>query len=82
MLIALTIFSGAFIVPTIAGLLGFRTKKWQSTAAIISGGSVALAGKFYALYGDRTIGNLIIISAFLINASFLFYRSRRSIRPL
>jgi solute:Na+ symporter, SSS family len=80
MLIALTVFSGSFIVPTFAGLLGFRTQKWQSTTAIISGGIAALAGKFYGLYGDRTIGNLIIISAFLINALFLFYRSGKSIR--
>ena len=71
LLIALTIFSGAFIVPTIAGLIGFRTSKKFSTTAMMAGGIIALTGKIIALNGDNTLGNLIIISAFLINALIL-----------
>jgi solute:Na+ symporter, SSS family len=76
MLIALTFFSGAFIVPTLAGLFSFRTSRWQSTTAIITGGCTALAGKIYSLYGGKVIGNVIIISAFVINALILFYPRR------
>lgn len=74
LLIALTVFSGAFIVPTFAGLLGFRSRKWHSLTAMIMGGIIALSGKLYSLYFDREMGNLIMISAFLINAAILFSR--------
>ena len=60
LLLALSFFSGAFIIPTLAGLLKFRTSKIQSTTAIICGGFIALSGKIYSLYGDRVTGNLII----------------------
>jgi len=73
LLLALSFFSGAFIIPTLAGLLKFRTSKIQSTTAIICGGLIALAGKIYSLYGDRVTGNLIIISAFMVNSVLLFY---------
>ncbi len=73
LLLALSFFSGAFIIPTLAGLLNYRTSKLQSTTAIISGGCISLFGKIYSMYGDRLTGNLIIISAFLINSILLFY---------
>lgn len=76
LLIALTFFSGAFIIPTIAGLFGYRTKRWQSIAAIVTGGFTGLIGKICCIYYDKFIGNLIIISAFLINALILFYRRK------
>jgi SSS family solute:Na+ symporter len=72
LLIALTIFSGAFIVPTIAGLFGFRTSKIRSSAAMIVGGAIALSGKIIALSLDHTIGNMLIIVSFCINATILF----------
>ena len=72
LLLALAFFSGAFIIPTLAGLLKFRTTRFQSTAAILCGGCISLFGKIYSLYGDRLTGNLIIISAFIINSLILF----------
>lgn len=72
LLIALTIFSGAFIVPTAAGLLGFRTGKLISSAAMITGGTIALIGKIMALKGDNITGNTLIISGFILNAAILF----------
>lgn len=74
LLIALTIFSGAFIVPTIAGLFGFSTSRTQSSSAMISGGIIALTGKIIALNGCSKSGNLIIIAGFIINGLLLFYR--------
>jgi SSS family solute:Na+ symporter len=72
LLIALTIFSGAFIVPTAAGLLGFRANKIRSASAMIAGGTIALAGKIIALNGEYIPGNLLIIIGFVVNALILF----------
>ena len=80
LLIALTVFSGAFIVPVAAGLLGFRTSKIRSNTAMILGGAVALAGKIIALSGKNTAGNLLIITGFAINALALFSGGRQK-RP-
>jgi SSS family solute:Na+ symporter len=72
LLIALTFFSGAFIVPVLAGLLGFRNSRLQSNLAIVLGGLVALAGKITGMYSDTLTGNLLILSAFLLNGLLLF----------
>jgi solute:Na+ symporter, SSS family len=76
LLVALTIFSGAFIVPIIAGLLGFRTNKTRSSAAMITGGVVALTGKIIALNGENIMGNLLIITGFVLNVLILFVGNR------
>jgi SSS family solute:Na+ symporter len=76
LLIALTIFSGAFIVPTAAGLLGFRASKIRSSTAMITGGAIALTGKIIALNGKSIIGNLLIIAGFALNALILFSAAR------
>ena len=68
LLIALTVYSGAFIVPVILGLSGFKSKGKFVSAAIILGGSLALIGKLLAYNGNAEIGNSIIIAAFVINA--------------
>ncbi|MEI6677493.1 MAG: sodium:solute symporter family protein [Mariniphaga sp.] len=77
LLIALTIFSGAFIVPTLAGLLGYRASRIRSSLAMITGGVIALAGKIITLYGQNKTGNLIIITGFVLNALILFLRNRK-----
>lgn len=72
LLIALTFFSGAFIIPVLAGLFGFRNKALQSNLAILLGGLIALAGKVVAVSGHPAAGNLVIVSAFLVNGLLLF----------
>lgn len=72
LLVALTVFSGAFIVPVTAGLLGYRTSKIRSNTAMILGGAIALTGKITTLLGENTTGNLLIITGFVINAFVLF----------
>jgi solute:Na+ symporter, SSS family len=79
LLLALTIFSGAFIVPTIAGLFGFTTVRSWSSLAMISGGIIALTGKIIALTGWNKTGNLIIISGFAVNAMLLFFSKTQAI---
>jgi SSS family solute:Na+ symporter len=73
LLLALTFFSGAFIVPTLSGLLRLKTNKKQVIPAIVAGGIVALAGKIVFLTGYELSGNLIIILSYGINATLLFY---------
>ncbi len=72
LLIALTIFSGAFIIPTIAGLFGYKTSKTHSSAAMIAGGAIAITGKIVALNGYNITGNILIIIGFIANALILF----------
>jgi len=72
LLIALTFFSGAFILPVLAGLLGFRNNKLQSNLAIVLGGLIALAGKIVGISGHSKTGNLVILCAFIINGLLLF----------
>ena len=72
LLIALTFFSGAFILPVLAGLFGFRNNRLQSNLAMIFGGMVALAGKITGIYADGKMGNLLILGAFILNGILLF----------
>lgn len=72
LLIALTFFSGAFILPVLAGLLGFRNNRLQSNLAMVFGGLVALAGKITGVSGHGTAGNLVILFAFIVNGLLLF----------
>ncbi len=77
LLLALTMFSGAFIIPTAAGLLNYRSAKGRVISAMISGGIIALTGKLISLNtniaGRELTGNLIIIGSFFINALILFF---------
>lgn len=63
LLLALAVYSGAFIVPCLAGVLGYRCEKNYAVSGILFGGGLALYGK---LMGG-TPGNLIIIFSFLVN---------------
>lgn len=79
LLIALTVFSGAFIIPTLAGLFQYKTHKYKSLSAITAGGVIALCGKILTLSGKNGLGNIIIISAFLINALILFFPEKNKL---
>uniref|UniRef100_UPI003217AC76 sodium:solute symporter family protein n=1 Tax=uncultured Draconibacterium sp. TaxID=1573823 RepID=UPI003217AC76 len=72
LLLALTFFSGAFVVPTLAGLLKLQVNKKRAAFAIIIGGLIALTGKIINTSGHELAGNLIIVSSYLINALILY----------
>lgn len=72
LLFALTFFSGAFVVPTLAGLLKLKIHKGKVVSAIFIGGLVALIGKIINVFHHELIGNLIIISSFFFNSVLLF----------
>lgn len=75
LLVALTIFSGAFVIPTLAGISGYRAGRLKVNTAVIAGGLIALTGKVIQMKIQNNTGNLIIASAFLINAVIIFFPS-------
>ena len=72
LLFALTVFSGAFVVPVFAGLLQLKVNKERVVIAIIIGGIVSLCGKITHDYYNELIGNIIIIVTYIISALLLF----------
>ncbi|WP_320047455.1 sodium:solute symporter family protein [uncultured Ilyobacter sp.] len=66
--LAFSVYSGAFIIPTFLGILGYRVSKEYIISAIFAGGGLALFGK---IYGGQS-GNIYIISAFILNAFILY----------
>lgn len=78
--LALTFFSGAFVVPMLAGLMQLKVIQKQVFPAMITGGVVALSGKLLGYVYDSPTGNLIIVSAFAINAALLFIPFRKNQR--
>jgi SSS family solute:Na+ symporter len=69
---ALTFFSGAFVVPVLAGLLNFKTNRNHAVLAILFGGATALSGKILHDYYHENLGNSIIVLSYIINAMILF----------
>lgn len=72
LLMALAVYSGAFTIPLIAGILGLKAKPKSVSWAIILGGLFALIGKIMATFGSEKCGNTIIIAAFIISGLVLF----------
>lgn len=72
LLLALTFFSGAFVIPTLAGLLKLRVNKTKVVASMLVGGLIALCGKVLNIYVHELIGNIIILLAYVANSLILF----------
>ena len=75
-LLGLTIFSGGFFIPTILGLIGMKFRGHAVILSIISGSLIALFGKMVQsgiikIENGGFTGNIIIISAFIINFAIL-----------
>ena len=67
LLFALSVYSGAFVLPAVWGLLGRRTGRIHAVSAMVIGGLLALAGK---IAGGKT-GNLLVIAAFVFSLLIL-----------
>lgn len=76
LLLALTFYSGAFIVPIVLALWNVRVNKSHATTAMLVGGLLALSGKLLATYFELPIGNYILIAAFVVNFVVLKINSR------
>jgi solute:Na+ symporter, SSS family len=72
LLLALSIFSGAFFVPVLAGLTGLTPRANRILPAIITGGMLALGGKLIGMYFHELTGNILIVFSFIANAGILF----------
>jgi len=72
MLISLSFFSGAFILPVLAGIAGWKVNKRKAYIAMIAGGFVALAGKMINELLSVRYGYILICTAYAVNAIFLF----------
>ncbi|MGL5964876.1 MAG: sodium:solute symporter family protein [Fusobacteriaceae bacterium] len=72
--LALAVFSGAFIIPTLAGLAGYKGRKEFTITAVTLGGMVAFLGKVYGNSDINSVmnSNYILILAFIINGVVLF----------
>jgi SSS family solute:Na+ symporter len=75
LLLALSFYSGAFIIPMAAALFNLPYHKRFSIAAMISGGTLALTGKLLITYQHAEIGQMLLISGFLLNAILIFLPS-------
>ncbi len=69
LLMAVAIYSGAFIIPTLLGILGYTTNKKIVILAIIIGGTLAFISK---IMGGE-IGNYLLILSFCLNLMTLIF---------
>ncbi|MGV8096517.1 MAG: hypothetical protein AB2L24_32065 [Mangrovibacterium sp.] len=77
LLLALAVYSGAFIIPLIAALTNMKVNKQMGVPAMITGGAVALTGKILIDIYGFSWGNWVISGAFLINFLLLKLGSRK-----
>ncbi|MDC1106416.1 sodium:solute symporter family protein [Prolixibacteraceae bacterium] len=77
LLISLSFYSGAFILPMGIALFSNIKPKGNANIAMIVGGFTALTGKILVNQGCE-YGNFIIISAFVLNGICLFFVGRPS----
>jgi SSS family solute:Na+ symporter len=73
LLMALSFYSGAFIIPMVAALFNLPFNKRFSIAAMLSGGTLALTGKILMTFNHVAIGQYILISGFVLNAILIFF---------
>lgn len=65
--ISLSFFSGAFIIPIIAGLAGWKVNPRNALPAILVGGFMALAGKIINEFTGSSYGYWLIAGGFVAN---------------
>lgn len=72
LLLALSFYSGAFIIPMAAALFNLPYNKRFSIFAMISGGILALCGKLMMTFNYPEAGQYVLISGFAVNVLLLF----------
>lgn len=77
LLLALSFYSGAFIIPMAAALFGLPYNRQFSILAMLTGGILALSGKLIMTFGDPQAGQYVLVSGFVVNAVLLFIPDRR-----
>lgn len=77
LLLALSFYSGAFIIPMIAALFGLPYSRRFSILAMLTGGFLALTGKLMMTFSDLQAGQYVLISGFVVNGVLLFVPKRK-----
>jgi len=77
LLLALSFYSGAFIIPTAAALFNLPYNKRFGIAAMLSGGTLALTGKLLITFHHQETGQIVLISGFVINALLIFIPEKK-----
>lgn len=72
LLLALSFYSGAFIIPMVAALFNLPFNKRFGIAAMLSGGVLALSGKIMMTFHYSDFGQYVLISGFVVNALLIF----------
>ena len=72
LLLALSFYSGAFIIPMVAALFNLPYNKKTGIAAMLSGGILALTGKLLITFKYPEFGQIILILGFVLNAILIF----------
>jgi len=72
LLLALSFYSGAFIIPMAAALFNLPFNKKLGITAMISGGVLAFSGKLMMTFNRPEIGQIVLISGFVVNALLIF----------
>ncbi len=72
LLLALSFYSGAFIIPMAAALFNLPYNKKLGIPAMLSGGVLALTGKLLITFKHPEIGQYILILGFVVNAAMIF----------
>jgi SSS family solute:Na+ symporter len=72
LLMALSFYSGAFIIPMVAALFNLPYNKRFSITAMLTGGILALSGKLMMTFSSFETGQIILISGFIVNALLIF----------
>ena len=77
LLMALSFYSGAFIVPIIAALANLNVNKRLSIVAMLAGGLFSLSGKILASVYGLSWANWMIVGAFVLNFMILRIPEKR-----
>jgi len=77
LMLSFSFFSGAFILPIIAGISGWKVNRHLAWYAMIAGGVTALTGKIIQEIFQLDWGYALIVSAYAINGAFLFFPTRK-----
>lgn len=77
LLLALSFYSGAFIIPTAAALFNLPYNNRNSIFAMLSGGTLALTGKLLMTFQHQETGQIILISGFVLNALLIFIPEKK-----
>lgn len=72
LMVALSVYAGAFTLPIILGLCKFSFTPKYLSAAIITGGSIAFIGKILTFITVGNIGNFTMILSFVFSGILLF----------